>query len=231
MQRLQLITIIGLCYLSSVLATATPTVMNTIHQAVKTFIQGKIPSYVTVQHIGIKNIDSRLRLTPCDQPLELFLPQEKTIILHTATVGVKCTSPKAWQIYLPVVVKGTYPIVVTTKIITRGTILQAQHLTLQDVAIKQNQPYIYDIQQVLGKVAKRTIRANIPIQAYMLKTPALISKGASVNIIIHTQGIRISTQGTALSNGQLHQRIKVKNNSSNKIVEAFVVDKNTVQVK
>jgi flagella basal body P-ring formation protein FlgA len=102
--------------------------------------------------------------------------------------------------------------------IRKGSIITADQLTMtsQDIS-KLDTPYP-SINQVVGMLAKRTIRAGRAIDNKNVEQPPVIAKGEPVKIFAGKGGLEISTKGIAIMNGRLGEYIRVKNISSNKLV-------------
>ena len=79
-------------------------------------------------------------------------------------------------------------------------------------------------------VVKRSISRGSPFNSRNLRLPTTVHKGDIVEIVASTQGLMIRMRGKALNSGAKGERIRVKNQSSKKTIEAVVVDANTVTV-
>ena len=86
---------------------------------------------------------------------------------------------------------------------------------------------INNVKAIIGGKAKKRIAQGRPIN---LKNICLICKGDSVTIIAKSTGFTIKTQGKALSAGNLHQQIRVKNKQTGKIITAQVKAINQVVI-
>lgn len=64
----------------------------------------------------------------------------------------------------------------------------------------------------------------------MLQKAILVRKKEFVTIYAQNKNLRISMSDTALKNGRKNEMIKVINNSSQKIIEALVIDRGIVAI-
>ena len=101
---------------------------------------------------------------------------------------------------------------------------------LEEVAVDGRTEYVKDVQEVIGLVPHRLIRAGSPVSLNYFQQPVVVLSGRPVRIVARYKGIEVSAQGTAMTRGRIGEVIKVKNNASQKIVSARVVDSGTVEV-
>ncbi len=81
---------------------------------------------------------------------------------------------------------------------------------------------VVDINELVGKAAKRGLRPGIPVQANSIQRQILVPKGSLVTIILKTPKMTITAQGKALDDGSDGDTIRITNTQSNKIIEAEV---------
>ena len=91
--------------------------------------------------------------------------------------------------------------------------------------------YFFSKDDAVGKVVMRSVNIGQPLLQSMLKWPVIIEPGAPVVIMTNVNGVMVKMDGMALESGRLHQRIRVRNNSSRRVVLGRVVDENTIEVE
>lgn len=101
---------------------------------------------------------------------------------------------------------------------------------LEEVPIDGRTEYVKDAVEVTGLVPHRVIRAGTPISANYFNQPVVVLIGHPVKIIVRYKGIEATAQGVAMTRGRIGEIIKVRNESSKKIISAKVVDSGTVEV-
>lgn len=101
---------------------------------------------------------------------------------------------------------------------------------LAEIPIDGRGDYVKDIQEVKGLVPQRLIRAGSPVSISYFRQPIVVNNGLPVKIIVRYKGIEISAKGIAMTRGRIGEVIKVKNESSQKIISAKVIDAGTVEV-
>ena len=82
----------------------------------------------------------------------------------------------------------------------------------------------------VGKQTRRQIVAGQPLELADLARPAMVQKGAAVQMVLDSPGISLSAQGQATESGAIGERIHVLNTVSRAIVEGEVVGPNRVRI-
>ena len=87
-----------------------------------------------------------------------------------------------------------------------------------------------EIEDVIGKHPYSDMRQNIEIKRNMLKSVKTIKRGKMVKMLLESGPMIIVTFGLSEEDGSRGDFIRVKNISSNKIVQAKVIDDSSVRV-
>lgn len=223
------ITLILLFYMPPLIASEDHS-HEKIRETAVELVRSLIPENITIKEIVAGKIDSRIHFKQCSQALEANSSLGKRISKNW-TIGIRCSGKSSWKIYVPVKAMLTQKMLVSNTTITRGELITADKIRLIEQEIKnRDSKYFVDLDNILGKEARRTIRPNRVINSSMLQEALMIHKKESVLIYAKNSNIRISMKGTALKNGRYNEMIKVRNNSSNKIIDAIVVDRGVVAV-
>jgi flagella basal body P-ring formation protein FlgA len=180
--------------------------------------------------IELGHVDSRLQLQQCDQPLETYLAPGSRFTGKT-TVGVRCSSPSAWALYVPATVT-TYALVYQTAIpLPRDHIIVAHDLKAVKTDLgKLTRGYYTNLDDLLGKQTRRSLPQAKTLNPGLIKAPQLVKRGGQVALIAANPRFSIRTLGLALSDGVEGDQIRVKNLSSNRIVEGTVTGQGIVTV-
>jgi flagella basal body P-ring formation protein FlgA len=132
---------------------------------------------------------------------------------------------------LRVEIEALAEMVVTVRQIDHGTVISAADLALrkQDISIAQGR-YLGRIEEVAGKKARTTFKANAAVRSDQLEKVPLIKVGQLVTILAENERIRVTVTGKAKSAGAAGDTITVQNLNSLKEMPARVVDADTVQI-
>ena len=228
-----LITIVmSLSIFASNILAANVLVKNHSHQDIQNtaieFVRAQLPEDIIIKEISAANIDSRIHFQQCSSKLEARSNNNRPIARHQS-IGVYCSGEKPWSIYISVKSKLFRKMLVSSTTIVRGEIINADKVQLIEHEIKNNK-YLSRLSDAIGHEARRTIRPHQVINSSMLQKALLVRKKESVTIYAQNNNLRISAPGTALGNGHKNEMIKVRNNSSQKIIEALVIGRGVVAV-
>lgn len=157
--------------------------------------------------VTVGAIDPRLKLPACTT-LEAFFPASSKAWGKT-TVGIRCTRPQAWKIYVSanVQIHGEY-------IAATAPIAQGQTITESDIAkIKGDLTalppgVITAASQAIGRTAATSLSLGAPLRQDALRTQQAIQQGQAVRVIVNGPGFSVSSEARALNNatdGQLTQ--------------------------
>ena len=128
-------------------------------------------------------------------------------------------------------VEALVDMVVALHQIEYGELVSAADVVSQRREISQNSHLAArTIDEVVGKKARTTIRANQPVRADQIERVPLIKSGQMVTIVAENEVLKISISGKARSSGAEGDTIRVQNLSSLKEVSARIISATTVQV-
>lgn len=174
------------------------------------------------------HIDPRLRLKDCDAPLEATVTGTSSRNANT-TVKVQC--PGAWRLFVPVAVRFRTQVVVLAHPVSRGTVLESEHLGTRVTDVKRlAHGYFDDPDLATGQVMRRPAVPGTVLTPSMLEPAIMIKKGQTVRLIVSARNFRINASGEALADAVEGQRLRVRNLSSQRIVEGVVVGPETVEI-
>lgn len=84
--------------------------------------------------------------------------------------------------------------------------------------------------QLLGKVARRTLLPGKPISPAAVDNPKIVAIGAQVKIVFSEDGLEIVAYGMAMQAGAVGDLIRVRNEESGLIVSGRVIYDGSVRV-
>jgi len=110
--------------------------------------------------------------------------------------------------YLFFKIIATVKVLKSTQTIKKGDLLTHQNTALIEEKFKNfyNKP----VMNYVNKSSKMYIPQNKVIYFYMLSKPNVIKRGQRITIISQSGGIEITFQATAMQNGEIGDKIKVK---------------------
>ena len=201
---------------------------ESIYEAVKAYVAQNINTTAEYE-INIVPLASRLNLALCEQPMEVFTPN--LVKAGRVAVNVRCSTGKKWAIFVPVIITPFENIVVLTQNMQHGDKVTEHHVALARKNVTQlHNNYLTDITQVINKQVSHNLSVGTVITQKDLFEAKLIKRGDHVVMTSSSLGIAIRMNGIAQSDGSRGQVIRVKNQNSERMVNATVIDTGVVDV-
>jgi len=124
------------------------------------------------------------------------------------------------------------PFLVPIKTIYPGQVIVATSVGEKLFYIKREAAplYVSKIEQILGKVARRTLVAGKPIVLSSIVEPVKIERGQSVQMIFSSGALTISSIGVALQAAGIGDVIRLRNVDSGVIVSGRVHEDGHVEI-
>ena len=159
----------------------------------------------------------------CDTPTLSLLNKNKP--WGNMTIGVQCDNKKSFmQIY--VAVSGHY--LIAKQPITAGSVITEDLIDLKSGWLdKLPSSVILNKSDVLNYIATRNINQNETIKMAMLQKNWLVKAGQIVKVIIDDEDYQVTTNGKALNNAILDDKISIKLNSGN-IIEGILTNQGVI---
>ena len=175
-------------------------------------------------------LDSRLRLAECPRPLASSVPGNRPLGARVS-VAVHCPVPGGWTVRVPVRVSMFTNVLVTTRPLTRGDGIGAGDVRAEERDVTSlAYGYIADLGQIDGRSLARPLSAGTVLTPGMLAGRQTVRIGDSVSMQADVEGVVIRVAGVALGAGDTGTRLKVRNASSGKVLDAVVTGPGTVAV-
>lgn len=175
------------------------------------------------------HLNSSAQLSACRQPLSVSASGDTPSVLARQRLEVSCPDQPGWTVVVSSQADVFLPAVFASRVIERGQSIRAEQVRLQELNIgKAPRGFFNDLDAVVGQGAKRRIRANQLLSPDLLTRPTLVRRGQRVKIVASHDGIQASTLGQALENGQQDAVIRIRNLSSEKTIEAKVLEAGVV---
>lgn len=217
---------LSFCLVNPVAASVYP-----LHQLKQDIAQFLAKEYSVTPHervdISVSNLDQRLRLTRCNP---VFTLQDSTGNGGNVSVKAECESGKKWSVYIPAQVNIYREIPVAQGNIARGEVINHTHIGSHLVNVSNiRQAFLNNAADVIGKEAKRNISQGEPFKTAFLDAPTVVKRGELVSLESLAGSIKVSSAGTAMGNGRVGQKIRVRNNSSERIISGIVISQGVVQ--
>ncbi len=203
---------------------------ESIVEAARQHILERSDDYPSPPEVIAGHLDNRLRLKQCNLPLESYTTQGKNH-MGNITVGVRCNGTTPWSLFVPVSVKVMAEIVVANRGMPRGTIIGPDDISVEqrDIA-RLHRGFLEDTKLAVGKKLRQRVRRGQILTPYQLDVPLTVKRNTKVLIQASNNTVQVRMIGKALQNGSLGQIIRVRNESSNKEIDAKIIAPGIVEV-
>jgi len=175
-------------------------------------------------------LDARLRLAACASPLQTVAQPPRGTQARVA-VRVACASGSTWSVNVPVEIHREHTVLVLRRAVSRGETLGAADVSVQTRKLNGlASPYVARVEDLQGRPARRLMPEGTAVAADALSPALLIHRGQSVTLKAAVGGIEVRAQGRALADATVHQRLRVQNLESLKVVEGVAESDSVVRV-
>ncbi len=199
------------------------------HTAYMYALNEALASYNSPQ-VVVDSLDNRLRLQQCGTALNAF-SNTTSNTLGSRTIGVKCQSPTEWTVYVPVKIKVLKHVVVAARPLAANQTLTAQDLRLELMDVSDlRQGFLPEREQVVGQQLKYPIAVGMVVPPRGLKLEKVVRRGEQIILVASAGTMEVRMNGTAMEDASVGDKIKVKNSSSQRVVEGIVQAAGIVKV-
>jgi flagella basal body P-ring formation protein FlgA len=197
--------------------------LQEIRQVATEFLKNTVEQGSGTRRVQIGQIDSRLRLPICRSPLVPFLPAGANPKGNIA-VGVRCSGPKRWKLYVSAKVTTYDKVVVLTRNLPRHSKISAEDVRLVEHDITDvTAPLVTKLEEAIGKKLTRSLPADLPLTYSLLRDPIIIHRGQRVTLLYRSPGIEVRGTGTALGNGSKGEHVSARPPGGSRAVAGVVL--------
>lgn len=106
-------------------------------------------------------------------------------------------------------------------------------VSMSDVLVKEGDfpDAVKDVNEVIGKEAKKNIFPGKPILEEDLRDAALLERNESTRLLYRSGALFMAAEGIVLSRGYVGKKVRVMNESSRSIVVGIVLDTGEVLIE
>lgn len=178
---------------------------DTVEQFLKTQAIG-MPGEVTVE---VAPLSLNLNLAACTAP-QAFLPRGSRAWGKTS-VGVRCTAPAPWTIYLKATVRVQGEYLAAGIPLTQGHILTQRDLVKMQGDLAALPPGVVTaMDQAVGLRLTMPVSLGAPIRKELLRSQQAIHSGQTVRLISNGNGFKVSAEGRAIGSANAGQFVQAR---------------------
>jgi flagella basal body P-ring formation protein FlgA len=181
--------------------------------------------------IEIVAMDPRLRVASCSQPLQTHIPAGAAQSPRPV-VEVSCAGHARWRLNVPVAVYSELPVLIALRNLPRGALLSSQDFAAAQrsfAGLAHNK--FVTANRLAGRRLQRPLASGSVLEYGMLESLWSVRRGQPVTLLARSDAFEIRAQGVALRDGQLGERLPVRNANTQKVIEGVVTGESTVLVQ
>lgn len=179
-----------------------------VKQAVEHFLQTQTAGLPGKPEISVNPLD-RLNVAACAAP-EPFMPAGSRLWGKT-TVGVRCTTPAAWTVYISATIRVMADYLTTAAPLAQGKVIEAGDIIKTKGDLTSLPPGILTApSQAIGRSLAVSLIAGSPLRQDSLRAPQAIQQNQAVRLVTAGSGFKVSTEGKALNNAAEGQIVQAR---------------------
>lgn len=200
--------------LSSQIALAQPPAaarqdLALVRQVAEQYLQvqtGGLPGQVS---ISMGALDQRMSLAACPAPQAFQQPGARA--WGKTTVGVRCTAPVTWTVYIQAQVGVLADYVAAAVPLAQGQPIEQSQLVLMkgDLAALPN-GVVTDMAQAVGRSSTVSLPSGAPLRLDSLRSKPVVQQGQLVRVVSNGAGFRVSAEARAIGNAAEGQVVQVR---------------------
>lgn len=180
-----------------------------LRSVVEQFLQTQTAGLPGEVKVKVGAIDARTALAACPVP-EAFL-QPGARAWGKTTVGVRCTAPSAWTIFVQAQVSVQADYVVAALPLAQGQPIEQSQLVMMkgDIATMPS-GIVTDMSQAIGRTPIVSLAAGTPLRVDGLRSKPVVLQGQAVRLVSSGNGFSVSGEGKAIGNAGDGQVVQVR---------------------
>jgi flagella basal body P-ring formation protein FlgA len=180
-----------------------------LRAVVEQFLQAQAAGLPGEVSVKVGAVDPRTALAGCPAP-EAFL-QPGARAWGKTTVGVRCTAPSNWTIYIQAQVNVKADYVAAAVPLAQGQAVEQGQLMLVkgDIAAMPN-GIITDMAQAIGRTPTVSLAAGTPLRLDTLRSKPVVQQNQAVRLVLNGNGFSVSAEGRAIGTAGEGQVVQVR---------------------
>jgi flagella basal body P-ring formation protein FlgA len=165
-----------------------------------------LPGEVSVK---VGAVDPRTALAGCPAPEAFLNPGARA--WGKTTVGVRCTAPSSWTIYIQAQVNVKANYVAAAVPLAQGQPVEQGQLVLVkgDIAAMPN-GIITDMAQAVGRSPTVSLAAGTPLRLDTLRSKPVVQQNQAVRLMLNGNNFSVSAEGRAIGTAGEGQVVQVR---------------------
>lgn len=182
---------------------------NSLRIAAQEFLSTQTTGFPGQMKITIGKIDNRLKLPACLNVSPFLLPGSKP--WGKISMGIRCSTPKPWTIYVSAQIEITANYYVTTTPLSQGQLIGVTDIRQVSGDLSALPTgVVTNPSQVIGRSLLTSLASGSVLRIDALKSTPVIQQGQSIKVMSAGPGFQVTTEALALNNANEGQVAKAK---------------------
>lgn len=182
---------------------------NSLRIAAQEFLSTQTTGFPGQMKITIGKIDNRLKLPACLNVSPFLLPGSKP--WGKISMGIRCSTPKPWTIYVSAQIEITANYYVTTTPLSQGQLIGVTDIRQVSGDLSALPTgVVTNPSQVIGRSLLTSLASGSVLRMDSLKSTPVIQQGQSIKVMSAGPGFQVTTEAVALNNANEGQVAKAK---------------------
>jgi len=183
--------------------------LNALRSVAEQFLQTQAAGLPGEVSVKVGAIDARTALAACPAP-EAFL-QPGARAWGKTTVGIRCTAPSNWTIFVQAQVNVKAEYVAAALPLAQGQPIEQGQLVLVkgDIAAMPN-GIVTDMAQAIGRTPTISLAAGTPLRMDTLRSKPVVQSNQAVRLLLNGNGFSLSADGKAVGSAGEGQVVQVR---------------------
>jgi flagella basal body P-ring formation protein FlgA len=182
---------------------------NALRAVVEQFLLAQAAGSPGEVSVKVGAVDPRTALAGCPAPEAFLNPGARA--WGKTTVGVRCTAPSNWTIYIQAQVNVKANYVAAAVPLAQGQAVEGSQLMLVkgDIAAMPN-GIITDMAQAIGRTPTVSLAAGTPLRLDTLRSKPVVQQNQAVRLVLNGNGFNVSAEGRAIGTAGEGQVVQVR---------------------
>ena len=180
-----------------------------LRQVAEQFLRTQASGLAGDVGISIGALDQRMQLAACAAPQAFQQPGARAI--GKTTVGVRCSAPTPWTVYIQAQVSVQAEYVAAALPLVQGQAIDKAQLMMVkgDLGALPN-GVLTDMALAVGRTSTLSLAAGAPLRADQLRSKPVVQQGQSVRVVSGGAGFSVSALGQAIGTAGDGQVVQVR---------------------
>jgi flagella basal body P-ring formation protein FlgA len=145
-------------------------------------------------------------------------------------VAISCTGTSGWTIQVPVQMQVFRQVLVTSRPLARGDMIGPADVHVEEHDItRMGYGYVESVEQIAGHAVAHPLIGGAVLEPGDLAGRETVHSGEEVALIAQVDGIEVRTAAMALDAGDTGSHLRVRNDTSGKVINGIVLGAGEVQ--